>query len=485
MNQDLKKYLKVGGILCAIGAVSAILITCTNLLTAPKIAANEAEKKAAGFRSVYENTASVGDDVAVSGHYVSLSNVCYSDTAKTTEIGTVYTATGSYKHVSGMKILVGVSGDKNSPVLGKIYLLKNGATGGYDATVKNNYVDKYNANPSPVTMDAISCGATEAATVIRNMMKEAKDIYSSGGVVEDIATEIKSIFANASTYGDENSGATEIVNGVYAKSYYPVYSDAERKTYIGSVYRLSGLIDDGTGASLTIMIGMSGDFAAPTYGKIQIAANEGPASISDFVSAYNAAPSETALDATAPTGATAAAALVKKMALEASSNYVKGIGNLTSDGAYLRACGGAAAFADAVTVNTTTSEKKTVTLAGGSTGLANYTYTVDSYRISYSDAAKSTVKSYVYKATGSVTFEAVSGDYDAGEHTAKISLLVSLTGDATNVTSGQRVILSDDSFETAGMGNADINTGATYSGVLCKELINQAVASYKTVKGGN
>jgi Na+-translocating ferredoxin:NAD+ oxidoreductase RnfG subunit len=71
MNQDLKKYLKVGGILCAIGAVSAILITCTNLLTAPKIAANEAEKKAAGFRSVYEDTKAVGDDVAVSGHYVS------------------------------------------------------------------------------------------------------------------------------------------------------------------------------------------------------------------------------------------------------------------------------------------------------------------------------------------------------------------------------------------------------------------------------
>jgi hypothetical protein len=460
MNQDLKKYLKVGGILCAIGAVSAILITCTNLLTAPKIAANEAEKKAAGFRSVYENTASVGDDVTVNGHYVSLSNVCYSDAGKTTEIGTVYTASGSYKHVSGMKILIGVSGDKKAPVLGKVYLLKNGATGGYDATVKNNYVDKYNANPSLTTMNNVTCGATEAATIIRTMMIEAKDLYASGGVVEDIESELKSIYPTLGSYGDANKAATEIVDDSYASAYYPIYSDAERKTYLGSVYRLKGLINDGTGETITILAGVSGHYQKPTYDKLYVVSNGGGKGVVTYTEAYNAAPSETTLAALPTDESLAACTLVQTMVNQARKLYEGGIGNLTADGPALRIFGSQTkGFGDDVAVT-------------------GYTY-VQKYNLAYSDIGKTTVIGYIFQCHGTTPpFTPYEGS-DA--HQSTITLLVGYSGEAASPTATKPVLTYDDSWDGSGV----TETGSTYSNTLIKSMVVEAAKAYAALKGGN
>ncbi|MCI2111697.1 MAG: hypothetical protein LKK13_05110 [Bacilli bacterium] len=177
MSPSARKYLRVGAILCAIGASSAALITCVNVFTAPAIAAHEAEKKEAGLKVVYEATDHYDADVAVDGEYVSAYNVCYD--ADNNELGYVFTASGSSGVVKTTKILVGVSGEAVSPVLGKVYFIANGATGAYGIKVENNYVDPYNGDPSEATLDNVTCGATVAATLIRSMVKEAESSYVS------------------------------------------------------------------------------------------------------------------------------------------------------------------------------------------------------------------------------------------------------------------------------------------------------------------
>jgi hypothetical protein len=109
MNDSQKKYLKAGGILCAIGAVSALLITGTNVLTAPIIAANNKAKEAAAYQAIYTATASVSDAVTVSGKYVS-SYVVASDTSGTV-LGTIYTGTASYGQTVNMAMaMMGLTG---------------------------------------------------------------------------------------------------------------------------------------------------------------------------------------------------------------------------------------------------------------------------------------------------------------------------------------------------------------------------------------
>lgn len=453
MDNDMKRYLKVGGILCAIGAVSALLITTVNVFTAPKIAANEAEKKAAGFRSVYDKTNAVGEDTKVTGRFVSLYNVCYSDAEMKTAIGNVYTATGSYKHVSNMKVLIGVSGSQSSPELGKIYLLNNGATGGYDVTVKTNYVDVYNANPSVEAMNKVTCGATEAATIIRMMMVEAKELYMTGGISEDVASEIKSIYSSEVSY-DEPS---DVTGGTYASKYYPVYG--ENKTYIGTVYRLSGLINDGTGSKITLLIGMTGSYKAPTYGKIFLVKNEGTTTLSSYVDAYNAAPSLAALDANIPSDASASCALVKAMAGEAAGLFSAGYGNKTADGPYLNVYHTMKEMGEAVDVTGKTYVKK--------------------YNIAYGDAEKTNELGYIYECTGKTD---PFTPYEGSEiHISTITLLVGVSGSASAPVTTPRVIISDDSWDGSGV----TATGSTYSNTLIQKMVTEATGTYVSMKGGN
>lgn len=174
MNANARKYLKVGLVLGAIGAVSALLITTLNLVTAPAIAKNEAESKEEGLKVIFPSLERYDADVALSGKYLTSYNVCYDADG---EVGYVYAATGSSGVVKTTKILVGISGTSGDVQLGKVYFITNGATGAYGNKVVNNYVNPYNADPSEDTLGETTCGATIVAKLVQSMVLEAKDAY--------------------------------------------------------------------------------------------------------------------------------------------------------------------------------------------------------------------------------------------------------------------------------------------------------------------
>lgn len=459
MKELTKKILRSAGILCAIGAVGGLVIAGVNAWTSPIIAQNNAEKASATYKVIFPELTKVGDSVTVSGKYVSSYVIAYQGD---TEIGRIYTGTASYGQTVNMKIMVGMSTANGKTVLGKVSILNNGATGGFDTTVVANYVTPYNAAPSETTLANVKCGATAAATAIKMIVSEAKDLFESGGTVEDIDGEIKTLFDTALSHSD----AVDITGKTYATKYYAVYSDAEKTNYLGSAYRLSGSTSDGN--AITLLGAISGGIAAPSYGKI-VSVKSAVDLTSDLTS-YNAAPSASQFDSW--TNATAGA-LAKSMMAEAASAYAAGVGNLSSEGYMLQIYPTMKGASDAIALTGTTYVSK--------------------YYVAYSDAAKTagTEIGHVYYGSGtSEGFEPYDG---AGVHHSNITLMVGISGTTASPTLGKLVLLSDDSYDGAGMSGdyvskyndnptADfdtISTGSTYSAKLIKGIIAEALVSYK------
>jgi Na+-translocating ferredoxin:NAD+ oxidoreductase RnfG subunit len=176
MNADLRRYLKVGAILCLIGGISALFITGANLLTAEKIKENELQKQEEALAEVYPSAVSYSDETTLS-YYTYLTNswFAYGDEAKSQTIGTIYKASGKNNYGS-IALLVGV----NATGLGRISLITNTET--YGDTLVTNYVNPYNAGTRKI--EDTSCGATYGAKLIYAMAKEALAAYKNGGSVQ-------------------------------------------------------------------------------------------------------------------------------------------------------------------------------------------------------------------------------------------------------------------------------------------------------------
>jgi Na+-translocating ferredoxin:NAD+ oxidoreductase RnfG subunit len=173
MNELVKKSLKVGGILCAIGAVSAVLICSVNALTEGKIAANELAAQGNALKEVYSSALAYSDSKDVSGgKYAEKYWVAYSDEAKQNALGYIYRSSGTISYGS-LVLLIGVS----SSGLGKIAVVTDTMT--YGDTFETNYLDKYNAGN--ISIDSVTCGATYAATLAKDMAKEALSLYQTEG----------------------------------------------------------------------------------------------------------------------------------------------------------------------------------------------------------------------------------------------------------------------------------------------------------------
>lgn len=310
-------FLKVGGILCAIGAGSALLITGANLITAPIIAANNEAAQTGAYAEIFSECVAVSDEVAVEGgKYVYAYYVAYADGDKTQTLGNIYLFEGScqYGKMGGM---VGISGAQSSPTLGKVKLLTNEVS--YASTLNDKYVTPYNASPSDETLDATSCGATVAANVLKAMIEEARDLYKSGGVAskEDIASEVKAIFGE-NVYVASDPSKVELA-GTYVTKYIPVYCDSYLTEEYGHVLSASAL--DGT---FGMGVGFTGTKDEPHYDKAYVWQNDTSyADIDSFVASYNANPGNDAL-----TGASSEGELLVKSIIEEAASLFVGVDDL-------------------------------------------------------------------------------------------------------------------------------------------------------------
>lgn len=325
-KNDWKKWLKVGGILCAIAGASALVLTSLNLLTAPIIEQNNAKKQAGGYVEIFSNWAANSDPVTIDGNdNLAEYRIAYSDTAKTQQIGYIYTSKSiSVKSYGSIKAMVGISGETDSPVLGKVYLVEDGLS--YKTQFETGYVNPYNANPSETTLNNVKCGATFGAEALQEIINAARDHYSSIGdsFKEDLANDIKEIWGEDAGFSVDNS-KTENVTGTYIKKSYSFYED---DTMTGEIGRLYSAKYKGDTGDIYITVGFGeGD----KLGKLVITNSTlaDTTSLDAYVSAYNANPSEETLNATNGTDSEK----VKTMVTEAKDALTTA-GGLKSTSAY-------------------------------------------------------------------------------------------------------------------------------------------------------
>ncbi len=255
-KKPIKYYLQTVGVLTAIGVVSAALITSLNLLTGPVIQERREQAQSAAFKEVFPTLTEVSDATLMAGQYVKEYRVAYEGSE---ELGKIIRAEGQNSRAS-YNLMIGITGDGDDPSIAKVAIVEQEMTPGYDTTFKA-YYDAFAADPSDANLEAYKgTGATLSCGLFRDMVKEAKDMYAgiSGGVSEDFAIEISTIFGTTYTYADKDDRSVD--GGTYLKKYYPLYNDAGNLNEAARIYSLRYSGDDG---KLGLAIGLSGDQENP------------------------------------------------------------------------------------------------------------------------------------------------------------------------------------------------------------------------------
>lgn len=194
MNKDFKHYLLVGGILCAIGATSALLIGLTNLVTNGPTKEHEKIKEENALKEVFMHEDGTLPTDLITGEKMLIQAdasdkyshlLCYWNPKSSDEkdgvdekYGYVFKAEGADKNNYGtITLLVAINNDFS---VGKISIVKN--TESYATTVEKDYVDPY--NKGDITLNDVTCGATFGATAIKEMATSAslyvKEVLNNG-----------------------------------------------------------------------------------------------------------------------------------------------------------------------------------------------------------------------------------------------------------------------------------------------------------------
>lgn len=468
-KNGLGKWLKIGGILCAIAGCSALLLTALNLVTAPVIQQHLDEKQNAGYKQVFSNWAANGEAIAIEDN-PNLAEYCiaYSDTAKTQQIGFIYTTKSlAVKSYGNLKAMIGITGETDSPVLGKVYMLENSLS--YKGVLETGYIEKYNQNPSDATLNNVKCGATFGAEALQGMINAARDHYTSIGdpFQEDLAQDIKDIWGEGSAYTVENSKESNVSGAQYVKKAYSFFEDDTKTGEIGRLY--SAKSKDETG-DIYLTVSFTG---VTDLGKLVITKNTltDTSSLDAYITAYNANPSEETLNATNG----AASERVKAMVLEAkttlttdgglksSKNYFK---NIVADGAYVSVSEPTALSKDDKKIN------------------------VLRYWSLYSDEGKTTEVAKIYKVQSimkAVTFEPIESN---------TVFLIAISGEKENPALGKITILHNEvgnslenvvedyvnKFDESKGEPQESQSGATYTLRAIWEGTQKAKALYSETK---
>jgi Na+-translocating ferredoxin:NAD+ oxidoreductase RnfG subunit len=177
MNELTKKSLKVGGILCAIGGIAALLIGGVYALAEPKIVENEANATKTAQQAVYPSANYFeGNDLSsASVETISDSWKAYDSDSKATLYGSLYK--GKKKNSYGeVALMVGVS----AKGLDKIAIISD--TESYGKTMEKSYLAGLNNGSISVDKDPadLKTGATFACKLVYSIVHEALALYQEG-----------------------------------------------------------------------------------------------------------------------------------------------------------------------------------------------------------------------------------------------------------------------------------------------------------------
>lgn len=473
-GNEVVKWLKVGGILCAIAGGAALLLTSLNLLTAPIIEQNNASKQLGGYKMIFANMEAKSDAIAIEGDdnlsdYV----IAYSDAGKTQEIGYIYsTKSMPVKSYGNIKALIGISGETDSPVLGKVYLVEDSLS--YKTQFETGYVEPYNANPNDTTLNNVKCGATYGAQALQAMINSARDHYSSIGdsFKEDLASDITAIWGNDARYSTSLSTESTVAGATYLKKSYSFFED---DTMTGEVGRLYAAKYKGDAGDIYLTVSIKGSKDAPVYDKLVITKNTltDTTSVDAYVTAYNANPSEETLNATTGTDTEK----IKAMVNEAKTFFVTD-GGLKSNESYL-----AGLYAEGLMK----AYSEPTVLEKDSSKMVN----VLRYWSVYSDTEKTTEIAKVYK------IQAIMHGHVYTDIDSDTVFLLSISGEKSSPVLGKMALLKNEagsgqistigeyvnSFDgTQDKGN-NKGTGATYTLNSIWDGIEAAKALYSAEEG--
>ena len=170
---NVKKYLITAITLGAIAMASGALIGVTNLITAERIKQNEASKINEGVKEVFNLPNGFVSDKGEAEGFTYVKH-CYSiqeSENSPTYAGIAFLTSGSNMY-GKVSLIVGFT---LAEELSGVYFVTNEQT--YASTLVENYVDPLNAGTRDV--EDVKCGATYGATLVKDMINEAKQAITN------------------------------------------------------------------------------------------------------------------------------------------------------------------------------------------------------------------------------------------------------------------------------------------------------------------
>ena len=169
---NVKKYVLTAVTLGLIAMASGLLIGATNLITADRIAENEVKKINAGFVEIYEEEVTGKEDEAFNyNDYTYLKaryDIVNSDGIN---IGMAYRTLGSNAY-GKISLIVGfINGSGLRYVYKGISVVTNEQS--FATTLEDNYLIPIQNGERD--LEDVKCGATYGATLVKDMIKEAKE----------------------------------------------------------------------------------------------------------------------------------------------------------------------------------------------------------------------------------------------------------------------------------------------------------------------
>ena len=175
---NAKKYVLTAVTLGLIAMTSGLLIGATNLVTAERIDKNNKLKIENGIKEVLKTSDNPYiyemDNGSLDGYkYL---DKCYGVQAyKDTPsfVGVAFLTSGSNMY-GKVSLIIGFGADQSFK---GVYFVTNEQT--YASTLVENYIDPLNESPTNENIEDVKCGATYGATLVKDMINEAKDALPS------------------------------------------------------------------------------------------------------------------------------------------------------------------------------------------------------------------------------------------------------------------------------------------------------------------